>query len=216
MRGKVCQALWKKKSAGKPMHFSEEGSKGRYFTDPSVFGFKWCEKSKNQQNECVLKDWILQFFERAEKYCLVKRNSTLPFQKMDVVVLHFWKNTIRHLIGSFFWHDRSFIHATIATSLRPEFNCCKNSKSGVCFSKLSLCVRFVVLPSRWALFNFYDSSHSWKQRKIDIQGDYGNVFLTQKMTQFLWPVYSGEEQQGHLVTTFSKQERNEWWARQSH
>ena len=143
------------------------------------------------------------FFERAEKYCLVKRNSTLPFQKMDVV-LHFWKNTIRHLIGSFFWHDRSFIHATIATSLRPEFNCCKNSKSGVCFSKLSLCVRFVVLPSRWALFNFYDSSHSWKQRKIDIQGDYGNVFLTQKMTQFLWPVYSGEEQQGHLVTTFSK------------
>ena len=50
-----------KKSAGKPMHFSEEGSKGRYFTDPSVFGFKWCEKSKNQQNECVLKDWILHF-----------------------------------------------------------------------------------------------------------------------------------------------------------
>ena len=77
------------------------------------------------------------------------------------------------------------------------------------FPSSPLCVRFVVLPSRWALFNFYDSSHSWKQRKIDIQGDYGNVFLTQKMTQFLWPVYSGEEQQGHLVTTFSKQERNE-------
>ena len=50
----------------------------------------------------------------------------------------------------------------------------------------SCCAVCLVLASCWALFNFYDSSHSWKQRKIDIQGDYGNVFLTQKMTQFLW------------------------------
>lgn len=84
-----------------------------------------------------------------------------------------------------FWHDRSFIHATIVTTSLPTLNLLKTQNLESVFpSCCAVCL--VLLASCWALFNFYDSSHSWKQRKIDIQGDYGNVFLTQKMTQFLW------------------------------
>ena len=95
------------------------------------------------------------------------------------------KNTIRHLIGSFFgMTDRLSMQQLLQLPSLPWMLLKTQNLESVFPSCCAVCL--VLLASCWALFNFYDSSHSWKQRKIDIQGDYGNVFLTQKMTQFLW------------------------------
>ena len=127
------------------------------------------------------------------------------------------KNTIRHLIGSFFgMTDRLSMQQLLQLPSLAWMLLITQNLESVFPSCCAVCL--VLLASCWALFNFYDSSHSWKQRKIDIQGDYGNVFLTQKMTQFLWlklsihPLFRVTPWQlfPKANQNFERHERNEW------